>query len=141
MKQKKNKTNKYHNRKCEYADIRFDSERERDAYIYLENLLNEGRISNLQVHPQWELIPTIKEQYVKHLKTKDKICERVVQRAITYAADFQFDYNGQTFYFDVKISKFLLPKEYILKVKMLRYLKGIVINEIYKISDFDKYLN
>jgi hypothetical protein len=93
------------------------------------------------VHPKWELIPAIKEKYIKHLKTKDKECERTVQLPITYAADFQFDYKGETLYFDIKISKNLRPKEFVLKIKLLRYLKGITIHEIYKISDFDEYLD
>jgi hypothetical protein len=141
MKKAKPKTNKYHNKKCEYKGIKFDSERERDAYIYLEPLIERGVITNMVVHPQWELIPALKETFIKHLKTKDKVCERTIQRPITYSADFKFDYKGQTLCFDIKITPYLLPKEYTLKVKMMRYFHGIKVIEIYKVSDFDKYIN
>jgi hypothetical protein len=132
--------NKYHNSKVEYNGIIFDSKKEKDAYIYLKALEDKGVISNLVLQPKWELIPAIKETYIKHLKTKDKECERTVQLPITYTADFQCEYNGELYCFDVKISPKMLPIEYRLKVKMLRYFYGIKIIEIYKVSDFDKYL-
>jgi hypothetical protein len=134
------KTNKYHNNKVEYDGILFDSRKERDAYVYLRALADKGIISNLVLQPKWELTPAIKEKYIKHLKTKDKECERTVQLPITYTADFQCECNGETHVFDVKISPKMLPVEYRIKVKLMRYFHGIKVIEIYKISDFDKYL-
>jgi hypothetical protein len=137
FKRKKTK-NKYHSKKCAYDDIKFDSEREKDVYIYLESMLEKGEISNLSTHPKWELIPAIKENYTVHLKTKDKVKERTVQLPITYSADFSFDYMGANYVLDVKVNPRIIPKEYRLKVKMLRYFHGIKVIEIYKMSDLEK---
>ena len=129
----KRKRPKYGNSKVEYNGITFDSKRERDRYIVLSQAQEDGLISNLMLQPKWELIPKITEKFTKHLKTKDKECERTVQHAITYAADFSYnDRYGNLVVEDVKISPSLLPKEFILKVKMMRALQGIKVKCIYK---------
>lgn len=129
----KRKRPKYGNSKVEYNGITFDSKRERDRYIVLNQAQEDGLISNLMLQPKWELIPKITEKFTKHLKTKDKECERTVQRAITYSADFSYnDRYGNLVVEDVKISPSLLPKEFILKVKMMRALHGIKVRCIYK---------
>ena len=131
--------NKYHNSKVEYDGYVFDSKREMQAYIRLKDIQSKGLISGLEVHPKWELQPKLTETFVKHLKTKDKVCERVVQGNITYTADFAFDWHGERVVIDVKISKSLLPKEYALKKKMMRYVHGITITEVFELKDLDKY--
>ena len=129
----KRKRPKYGNSKVEYNGITFDSKRERDRYIVLSRAQEDGLISNLMLQPKWELIPKITEKFTKHLKTKDKECERTVQHAITYAADFSYnDRYGNLVVEDVKISPSLLPKEFILKVKMMRAIHGIKVRCIYK---------
>ena len=129
----KRKRPKYGNSKVEYNGITFDSKRERDRYIVLSRAQEDGLISNLMLQPKWELIPKITEKFTKHLKTKDKECERTVQRAITYSADFSYnDRYGKLVVEDVKISPSLLPKEFILKVKMMRAIHGIEVRCIYK---------
>ena len=129
----KRKRPKYGNSKVEYNGITFDSKRERDRYIVLNQAQEDGLISNLMLQPKWELIPKITEKFTKHLKTKDKECERTVQHAITYAADFSYnDRYGNLVVEDVKISPSLLPKEFILKVKMMRAIHGIEVRCIYK---------
>ena len=129
----KRKRPKYGNSKVEYNGITFDSKRERDRYIVLNQAQEDGLISNLMLQPKWELIPKITEKFTKHLKTKDKECERTVQHAITYAADFSYnDRYGKLVVEDVKISPSLLPKEFILKVKMMRAIHGIKVRCIYK---------
>ena len=125
--------NKYGNKKVEYDNIIFDSKRERDRYIFLKQAQDKGEIYNLQLQPKWELIPKITEQYVKHLKTKDKICYRTAQLAITYTADFSYNKaDGEFVVEDVKASKSLLPKEFCLKVKMMRAIHGIIVRCVYK---------
>lgn len=130
---------KYGNSKVEYEGIVFDSKREMQAYLRLKDLQSKGLISGLEVHPKWELQPKLTETYVKHLKTKDKACERVVQGPITYTADFAFDWRGERIVVDVKISRRLLPKEYALKKKMMRYVHGIAVTEVFELKDLDKY--
>ena len=129
----KRKRPKYGNSKVEYGDITFDSKRERDRYFVLSQAQEDGLISNLALQPKWELIPKITEKFTKHLKTKDKECERTVQHAITYSADFSYnDRYGNLVVEDVKISPSLLQKEFILKVKMMRAIHGIKVRCIYK---------
>ena len=124
---------KYNNTKVEIDGIKYDSKKESQRNAYLELMQKQGLISDLKRQVVFELIPTIYEDKVVHLKTKDKECERTVQHAITYSADFSYnDRYGNLVVEDVKISPSLLPKEFILKVKMMRALHGIKVRCIYK---------
>lgn len=123
---------KYKNKKCVYNGIKFDSQKERDRYIYLKESEDNGLISDLQLQVKYELIPAVREEYVEHLKTKDKIKQRTLQLAITYTCDFQYIKNGDTIVEDVKSNPRMLTKEYQLKKKMLFALKRIKIREVYK---------
>jgi len=136
---KRQKGQKYGNTKVKYDNILFDSKKEGEAYLYLKDLQSKGVISDLVLQPKWELVPAIKETYIKQLKTKEKTCVRTVQLAITYKADFAVTYKGQRLVFDVKASPVMLPKEFVLKKKMMRAIHGIDVILIYKLSDFKKY--
>lgn len=131
--------NKYLNTKVNIDGTTFDSKKESKAYLRLKELADVGLINNLELHPKWELIPKITETYTKHLKTKDKECERVVQLPITYTADFSFNYKGKRFVLDVKPSKSLLPKEFVLKEKLMRYFHNIEITKIYALKDLEQF--
>jgi hypothetical protein len=104
-------------------------------YIVLKDAEVKGLIKDLQMQVKFELIPSVKETYIKHLKTKDKECERTLQLPITYTCDFAYTKDGVLVVEDVKISASLLPKEYVLKKKMMFALKGIKIREIYKVNE------
>lgn len=123
---------KYKNRKCIYDGIKFDSQKERDRYIYLKEAENKGLIKELRLQVKYELIPAVREDYVEHLKTKDKIKQRTLQLAITYTCDFQYIKNDELVVEDVKSNPKMLTKEYQLKKKMLFALKRIKIREVYK---------
>lgn len=131
--------NKYLNKKIVEDGILFDSKRECQVYRRLKELEARGVIAGLILQPMWVLQPKLTEKYVKHLKTKDKIYERTVLLPITYTADFSFIYHDELHVLDVKASKYMLPPEYRLKAKMLRYVHGISVREIYKLSDLDIY--
>lgn len=126
---------KYKNTKVEYQGIKFDSKREMQRYIVLKDAEAKGIIQDLKMQVKYELIPAVKETYVKHLKTKDKECERTLQLPITYTCDFAYVKDNELVVEDVKISKSMLPKEYVLKKKMMFALKGIKIREIYKVNE------
>ncbi len=126
---------KYKNTKVEYQGIKFDSKREMQRYIVLKDAESKGIIQDLQMQVKYELIPAVKETYIKHLKTKDKECERTLQLPITYTCDFAYTKDGVLVVEDVKISASLLPKEYVLKKKMMFAIKGIKIREIYKVNE------
>lgn len=127
-----NKGNKYGNKKVEYDGLKFDSKKEKDRYIFLKAQEMLGNIQDLQLQVKYELIPAIKEEYVEHLKTKDRVKTRTVQLAITYTCDFQYYKNGELVIEDVKSSPKMLAKEYVLKKKILFALKGLKITEVYK---------
>lgn len=125
---------KYNNTKVEIDGIKYDSKKESQRNAYLELMQKQGLISDLKRQVVFELIPTIYEDKVVHLKTKDKIVKRVVQKAVTYKADFTYIKDGQLVVEDVKASASYaaLDKTFILKEKMMRYFHGIVIKRVYK---------
>lgn len=82
--------NKYGNHKTQYKGIKFDSKKECEYFIYLEQLEALGGISELQRQVRFELQPSFKH--------KGKTI-----RAITYLADFTFkDRDGELHIVDVK---------------------------------------
>lgn len=132
---KRKKGSKYKNKTFEADNYKWDSKREYNRWLYLKDAESKGLITDLQRQVTFELLPAVTEEYVEHLKTKDKIKTRVLQRAVSYTCDFAYYKNGEYIVSDVKISPRLLPKEYILKKKMLFALKGIRITEVYNATD------
>lgn len=126
------KKSKYNNKKVVYQGISFDSKKEMERYIYLLDAQKKGVITDLQRQVKFELIPAVREEYIEHLKTKDKVKTRTLQLAITYTCDFSYKKDGELVIEDVKASPKMLPKEYILKKKLLFAIHRISIKEIYK---------
>ena len=131
------KGRKYNNTKVEYDGIKFDSKKEMQRYVLLKEAEKDGLISNLQLQVKFELIPAVKEEYVEHLKTKDKIKTRTLQLPITYTCDFMYDKGDETVVEDVKASPKIasLDKSFILKEKLFRWKFGFSIKRIYKPND------
>lgn len=134
---KREKGQKYKNKKIEIDGIKFDSTKEGKRYLVLKQALDKGEIQDLKLQVKYELIPSIKEEYVEHLKTKDKIKTRTLQLPITYTCDFQYKKDGELVVEDVKASPntAALDKVYLLKRKMMFALRGIKIKEIYKYDE------
>jgi hypothetical protein len=134
---KREKGKKYNNTKVEFDNIKFDSKREMKRYLVLKEAQEKGVITDLELQPKYELIPAIREEYIKHLKTKDKVETRTVQLAITYTADFRYKKDGITVVEDVKASPNMaaLDKAFLLKEKMFRYFFGFPIKRVYKETD------
>ncbi len=132
MYQQSQRKSKYGNKKVEFDGLKFDSIREKKRYEYLMECQSEGLISDLKTHIKFELIPAVKEEYVEQLKTKTKIKTRTLQLPITYTCDFTYMLNGEYVVEDIKISPKTLPKEFVIKEKMMFALKGIRINKVYK---------
>lgn len=134
---KREKGKKYNNTKVEFDNIKFDSKREMKRYLVLKEAQDNGIITDLELQPKYELIPAIREEYIKHLKTKDKVDTRTVQLAITYTADFRYKKDGVTVVEDVKASPNMaaLDKAFLLKEKMFRYFFGFPIKRVYKETD------
>ena len=132
---KREKGKKYNNTKVEYDGIKFDSKKEMQRYIVLKAAEDSGVISNLELQVKYELIPAVREEYIEHLKTKDKVKTRTLQLPITYTCDFQYLKDGVLIVEDVKASPKMLPKEFVLKEKMMFALKGIKIKKVYSIKE------
>lgn len=134
---KREKGKKYNNTKVEFDNIKFDSKREMKRYLVLKEAQDKGIITDLELQPKYELIPAIREEYIKHLKTKDKVETRTVQLAITYTADFRYKKGYITVVEDVKASPNMaaLDKAFLLKEKMFRYFFGFPIKRVYKETD------
>ena len=120
--------NKYHAKKVTICGIDFDSKKEGMRYLLLKDMERSGEISDLQLQVSFELLPVIYRDEVVHLKTKDKVERRLVQRAVHYVADFVYtDKEGVR---HVEDTKGLRLPDYILKKKMMLALLGIEITEI-----------
>lgn len=118
---------KYGNKKVTFRGIVFASKKERDYYLLLKDRERKGEISDLRLQVRYELLPAIYEDEVVHLKTKDKIVPKLVQRKVEYVADFVYTENGTERVIDTKGFR---TKEYQLKKKMMRSLLNIEIIEI-----------
>lgn len=134
---KREKGRKYGNTKVEYNGIKFDSKREMQRYLVLKDAESKGIITNLVLQPKFELIPAVRETYIKHLKTKDKECERTLQLAITYTADFSYYMGKEYIVEDVKASPktAALDKVFLIKEKLFKWKYGYGIKRIYKPND------
>ena len=132
---KRDKGQKYKNKKIEIDGIKFDSTKEGKRYLVLKQALYDGKIQDLKLQVKYELIPAIKEEYVEHLKTKDRVKTRTLQLPITYTCDFQYMKDGELVVEDVKASPKMLPKEFTLKEKLMFWKYRIRIKKVYKDKD------
>jgi len=123
---------KFGNRKAVIDGIKFDSRKEARFYLFLKEAEKKGDISDLKLQVPYELIPAIYEDQVIHLKTKDKIVQRCVQKAVRYVADFVYieTSSNQEVVVDVKGGNATRTPEYKLKKKMMKAFKGIDIKEV-----------
>lgn len=124
---------KYRNKKVEYEGIVFDSKKEMKRYIFLKEMEEKGVIECLERQVRYVLIPSIKEDKIVHMKTKDKVVSRTIQLAITYTCDFRYLVNGRTIVEDVKASpkSASLDKVFLLKEKLFRWKMGFPITRVY----------
>lgn len=127
----RNYPNKYKNKKVFLDGKTFDSKKEAKRYVYLRELEKQGYISELQEQVKFTLIPNQREEstevYVKG-KNKGKLKEgKVLEKEVSYIADFTYKQDGELIVEDTKGYK---TRDYILKRKMMLYFYGIRIKEI-----------
>lgn len=110
--------NKYHNKKCIYKDMTFDSKKERDYYVILEMMLKNNQITDLKTQVKFELQPSF--------KFKGKTI-----RSINYIADFTYiDKKNKLHIIDVKSEATKKDKVYRLKKKIFQYKYNLEIEEV-----------
>lgn len=124
---KRKKGERYKHKTILADGLKFDSQKEYDRYLFLKDAEKQGLIYDLRVHVKYELIPSVTEEYVVHLKTKDKIKTRVLQQAITWTSDFVYVKDGEEVVEDVKPRKDLLSDRFVIKEKLFfwKYRKRI----------------
>ena len=120
---------KYGNTKINYGNETFDSKKELNRYLELQLLQRANELSNLQRQVEFVLIPNQYETIEKTLKNgKIKQEQKLIERKCSYIADFVYtDKQGNTI---VEDTKGIRTKEYIIKRKLMLYIKNIKIHEI-----------
>lgn len=107
---------KYHSRKATVNGIVFDSHREARRYQELLLLLRAGEITQLELQKKYTLIPAQKKP------------SGGTERACTYTADFVYkDKTGREI---VEDSKGMKTQQYIIRRKLMLYIRGIEVKEI-----------
>ena len=125
--------NKYGNKKVTIDGEVFDSKREATRYKELKLLERCGAISDLRRQVTYELIPTQREKstrvYTKGRKKGQPIEGKVIEKAVTYTADFTY-IDSATGTVVVEDAKGMRTRDYILRRKMMLYIHGIKIQEV-----------
>lgn len=143
---KKQKKNKYGNKPCTYQGIKFDSEKERDRYIFLKSLQDKGIISELTCQPRFTICPEVYEEREVTYKTEKLQIEKTVVKKIKianaryYYGDFSYVFDGQKVVEDVKSSPENLTDLYSLKKSLMMYFFYIDVKEIYNPTTWN-YVN
>ena len=122
----RNKGSKYGAKKTLVDGMEFDSKKEAKRYTELKCLEEAGTIQNLRMQVKFVLIPAQREPDSIG-KRGGKIQGKLLEREVSYIADFVYEENGNVI---VEDAKGMRTKEYILKRKMMLYVHGIRIKEI-----------
>lgn len=106
---------KYRNRKTELDGMLFDSRHEATRWIELKYMERAGLITDLRRQVSFELIPAVRSG------------RKVIQRAITYVADFVYTQSGTQVIEDAKGVK---TDVYKIKKKLFFWRYGKEIREV-----------
>lgn len=122
--------NKYKNRKIIAGGETFDSKKEYSRWAVLRMCERTGEIQNLRRQVPYELIPNICEPD-KVGKRGGTIKGKVIERKVTYIADFVYEQDGETIVEDVKgYRKGQAYAVFTLKRKLMLWRYGIKVKEI-----------
>ena len=122
------RSTKYHNTRISINGERFDSLKELSRYNQLLKLQDEGKIANLQRQVKFVLIPAQREE---ETITKNGHFRKgkVIEREVSYWADFTYLLDGHLVVEDVK-SPITRTEVYKVKRKLMLFIHGIRIKEI-----------
>lgn len=126
---------KYGNKKVEVDGIEFDSKKEARRYWELKLLQRAGKITDLQLQREFELIPAQYETFERYGKTGKRLQDgkRCIEKSCTYKADFCYMQDGQLVVEDVKGYRDPASAPYakfVIKRKLMLWVHGIKIIEI-----------
>ena len=119
---------KYHNAKTIVDGIKFDSRLEAERYAQLKILEHAGVIRDLELHPEYELIPLFRKN------------GRTWRRAV-YKADFRYILceDDRIIIEDVKGSTAMITDVFRLKQKLFEYLYPDLAISIITSKDIRKF--
>jgi hypothetical protein len=121
---------KYGNKKIKVCGLVFDSKKEYRRWRELGLLERAGEITNLRRQVEYILIPEQRGQSAEKYTRGPKkgLCKpgELLERKVTYIADFVYEKAGETV---VEDCKGMRTKEYIIKRKLMLYQHGIRIVE------------
>ena len=124
---------KYKNKKVEFEGMVFDSKKELSRYKELKELEQQGLISDLQLQKAYELIPAQYETFERYGKRGQRLKDgkRLLERPLTYIADFVYTQDGRLHAEDVKgYRKGSAYNMFVVKRKLMLYVHGIRIKEV-----------
>lgn len=123
------KANKYRNRKAKVGGTVYDSTKEARRHQELKLLERAGKISDLQTQVKFVLIPTQREPDTIGPRGGVKP-GKVLEREVSYIADFVYTQDGKRVIEDVKGFKDgEAYKLFVVKRKLMLYIHGIRIKE------------
>ena len=106
--------------KFKVGDLEFDSMAEHDRYIELKVMQKAGRITDLECHPSYEILP---KQETPPGKQNF--------RAVVYTPDFRYrKADGTEVVEEVKSEYTRKEKDYIIRRKLILYTLGIYVEEV-----------
>lgn len=115
----KKRTGKVNHETVVINGITFDSMAEAERYKVLRVMEKTGKISGLECHPRWEIIP--KQEVDGHRNFQ----------AAHYTADFKYyTPDGQMIVEDVKSEYTRLAEDYKLRRKLMHLVHGIYVTEV-----------
>lgn len=120
---------KYNNRRVTTADGQvFDSAKEALRWSHLRLMQHAGKISELQRQVPYELIPAQYETFERYGKRGQRLKDgkKLLEKAVIYVADFVYVKDGERV---VEDTKGVRTPDYVIKRKLMLYLKGIKILE------------
>lgn len=124
---------KYKAKKVTVDGIEFDSKKEAAHYQELKLLERAGKIKNLQLQVPFVLIPAQYEECIEYTQKnhKEKKVKKLVEKKLSYIADFVFEQDGKTIVEDVKgYRQSGAYSTYVIKRKLMLWIHGIRIQEV-----------
>ena len=123
--------NKYKNKKVMIDGTLFDSKKEARRYRELQLLERAGKITDLELQKEFELIPAQYENYPRYGKFGARLKDgrRCIEHSCKYKADFCY-YDVESNKYVVEDTKGQRTKDYIIKRKLMLFVHGIKINEV-----------
>ncbi len=104
-----------------YANgIKFDSKAEHDRYLELLLMQRAGLISDLECHPNYEILPK-----------QETPAGKQNFRPVVYTPDFRYwDKDGNEHVEEIKSEYTRTEKDYVIRRKLIFYMLGIYVEEL-----------